>query len=153
MSFDGIGMSDKEDYTEYVGQISNVINALALLSGFMFASLTVLLSGLPDLSSVLSQSVLLVAAFFLDVFLFLLQGFLSLSVSYIRMPPYTREMKNWNLLLMLSIMFGMGTLTTLMFLAYKLVYLALAQLAIWIVFSTAAWVYIFVPVARARCRT
>jgi len=150
MSFDGIGMSDKEDYSEYVAQVSNVINALALLSGFMFASLTVLLTGLPDLSSVLSQSVLLVAAFFLDVFLFLLQGFLGISVLYIRMPPYTKAGKNWNLLPMLSIMFGMGTLTTLMFLAYKLVYLALAQLAMWIVFAVAAWVYIFAPVGRAR---
>jgi hypothetical protein len=145
-----MGLSNKEDYSEYVGTVSNTINVLALLSGFMFASLTVLLNGLPDLSSALSQSVLLVAAFFLDFFLFLLQAFVSGLMPYVRMPRLTRRIAVFNLLTVLSILFGMGSVTILMFFAYKLVYLALAQLAMWIGFGIAAWVYVYVPMGHKR---
>ncbi len=146
-------MSEKEEYSDYVAHLSSVINAVALITGFMFASLTVLLTALPDLSSASSQLVLLIAACFLDVFVFILLDFLRNSAWFCKMPPLTRRMASLNLLLLVSLMLGIGMVTTSMFFAYNLTYLALAQLAMWITCSMATYVYIMRPMLPRRSLT
>jgi hypothetical protein len=143
-------MSEKEDYSDYIAQLSNVVNVIALISGFMFASLTVLLTALPDLSSASSQFVLFIAAFWLDVFMFLLVNSATLPVLFCKMPPLTKTIRNLNQLLFLALMLGIGMVTTAMFFAYNLTYLGLAQLAMWIMWSIVTQVYVFKPFGRVR---
>jgi hypothetical protein len=143
-------MSEREGYSDYIAVVSNTINVLALVSGFMFASLTVLLTALPDLSSVSSQLVLFIAAFFLDVFVFLLLNAVSLPMLYCKMPPVTKRIATFNALLLLALMIGMGMVTTAMFFAYNLTYLGLAQLVMWLLMSIVAHVYLIMPMGRMR---
>jgi hypothetical protein len=69
------------------------------------------------------------------------------------MPPLTRRMASLNLLLLVSLMLGIGMVTTSMFFAYNLTYLALAQLAMWITCSMATYVYIMRPMLPRRSLT
>jgi hypothetical protein len=67
-----------------------------------------------------------------------------------KMPPVTKRIASFNLLLYLALMFGMGMVTTAMFFAYNLTYLGLAQLVMWIIMSILTHIYIFRPIARIR---
>lgn len=140
----------EKDYADYIKHISNILNSLSLLSGFMFTVITVLVTRLPDLDSVPSQSMLLVAAVFLDIFMFLFGNYLFLSTQYCKMPPLTRRMGILNLLLLASTTPAMGIVTVGIFFVYHLTYLGLTQLAIWAIFSLALYVYAIRPFLEQR---
>lgn len=140
----------EKDYANYLKHISNIIGSLSLLSGFMFTVITVLVTRLPDLDSVPSQLMLLVAAVFLDIFMFLFGNYLFLSTQYCKMPPLTRRMGILNLLLLATTTLAMGIVTTGIFFVYHLTYLALTQLTVWVVLSSALYVYTMRPFLEHR---
>jgi hypothetical protein len=140
----------EKDYSDYIKHISNTISALALFLGFMFTAITVLVTRLPDLTSMPSQLVLLVAAVFLDIFMFLFGSFILIPAKYCKMPTLTRYDEILNLLLFASTTPAMGILTAGMFWVYHLTYLALAQLALWAIICLALYVYEIRPFLEQR---
>ncbi|MCJ7470894.1 hypothetical protein MUO74_10480 [Candidatus Bathyarchaeota archaeon] len=143
-------VESEKNYSDYIKHISNVISALALFSGFMFTAITVLVTRLPDLDSVPSQLMLFVAAFFLDIFMFLFGNFIFIPAQYCKMPPLTRRYDKLNLLTFASATLAMGILTAGIFFVYHLTYLALAQLAVSVMLSLALYVYTIRPFLEYR---
>jgi len=116
------------------------------LSGFMFTAITIILTQLPERTTVMAQIALFFMASLLDVFI-LFMGMFYMNVVYLcrHAPPYSGKPSLTNILSDLSVMLGFGGATILLFLTFGLVYLALAQLVVWLLASIVAYRTIFKP--------
>ena len=138
--------TSKEDYSDYINHLSNMGNMYSFLSGFMFTSITVLIALLPDPSNIRVQLVLLFMAVMLDIFMFYMGNFYQRVLYFCRKVPASSGRKSvFNVLSDLSVLFGLGVSTVLLFLLFNLIYLALAQLIAWMLTSVAAYKSIFKP--------
>jgi len=142
----------EKDYSDYIKHTSNIISALALFSGFMFTCITVLVTRLPNLHSTPSQLILLVASVFLDIFMFLFGNFIVIPTRYCKMPPLTKKQDRLNLLAFASMSVAMGMVTTGIFFVYNLIFLAMMQLAAWVILSLVLYAYTIKPVFEQRKR-
>jgi hypothetical protein len=131
----------KSDYSEYRRHVISLASVMTFLAGFTFTIITLLLSQLPDLSSVIFSVSFLwqFTLFFLTVlfYLMLFVVFYSLVISIILvrdlLPKGTMPIaaKIYNIAYTL-IWVVIGIPLILMFLLWNLYYLALAAAIVWI---------------------
>lgn len=126
--------------------LSNLISIMSLFSGFMFTAYTILITRLPDPTSITAQLALYVISTFLGIFLFILGYFIVVALSSCRnLPPPTKGTDNVNLLFFASTASAMSIVTTLMSFLWNLTYLAFAQIVTWILLSMAVYLFIIKP--------
>jgi hypothetical protein len=142
---------DKEDFSDYIKHLSNLIGHLSLFSGFMFTAYTILITRLPDPSGIIAQFTLYILSLFLDIFLFLISQLNVMVITFCRnVPPLSKRTAMVNSLFFTSVFFGMSFVTSLMPLLWNLVYLALVQTVQWILFAVATNHLILKPFSQYR---
>ena len=148
--------TDERDYSDYARHLSNVIGNLALFSGFMFTAYTILITRLPDPSTIIAQLTLYAISTFLKIFLSLLM-WISLSVDLLcrKVPPSLKVInplldKIMYLLFWASSLVAMVAITTLMSLLWNLKYLAIIQIVQGTLIIVADYVFMLRPYRRYR---
>lgn len=137
--------ADERDYSSYLAYESMAVQVLALLCGFTFTSITILLTLLPDPNQVLSQVTLFFLAFMFDLMLFML----SFAIFYVTfcvkaVPPEAKGRRTimWLWVLVFSLW---GLAIVLMFFLWNLMYLALASGVTYVLFTILDYIYIWKP--------
>ena len=143
--------TDEKDYSDYIKHLSNVMSIMALTSGFLFTAYTILITRLPDPSSITAQSTLLVISIYLSICTYCLATFAEGSVACCRnMPPLTRNIAATNLLFLFAGTTSMATAIILMSLLWNLTYLAFAQSIQWVLYVVAIYLFVIRNNERAR---
>jgi len=118
---------NEKDYSEYIQLMSNTSSVLALLSGFTFTAFTILLTLLPDPSSIASQFTLVFLAALFYLFMYLLSWGSPWMMRHCRnVPPLSKGINTFNSLILLSHV-GLESVIVLMPLVWGLIYVALAS--------------------------
>ena len=121
---------DKNPYTEYFGHNSVIVGVLSLFCGFLFTSLTILLTTLQDKAGTPAQVTLLFLTLIFYFSLYVLLDNLEMAFHYIEnIPPLTLKIRPFFNLLLIFYLFG--TSTVLMFLLFGLEYLAAISAVLW----------------------
>ncbi len=128
---------DKNPYSQYFGHNGIIVGVLSLFCGFIFTSMTILLTTLQDKTGLLPQATLLFLTLIFYFSLYVLLDNLEMAFHYIEnIPPMTLKIRPFfNLLL---VFYFFGTSTVLMFLLFGLNYLAFVSGIVWsvmVVFS------------------
>jgi hypothetical protein len=121
---------NKKDYSDYISYASNFLLALSLFSGFTFASITILITQLPDPSQILIQVTLFFLATMFYVFVFLSFYFIGCILHCVKNVPPDTELLGYKKVVsfLATISFPIwGVSVVLMFLFWNLLYLALAS--------------------------
>ena len=144
-------MSENEnDYSDYIQHQSNLSNVLSLLSGFSFTALTILLTQLPDPSTLMSQFTLFFLGALFYQFIFLLGWHNAVVIRRCKnIPPITKEITTLNSLVSLSYIW-LSLIVVLMFLIWNLVYLALAIGVVYVIFIILGSTYVTKPFMEYR---
>ena len=126
-------MSDEEtSYSEYFSHNSTIVNVLSLFCGFIFTSITILLTVLQNKGGTLAQATILFLTLIFYFSLYVLLDNLEMAFHYIKdIPPLTLKVKP--LFYLLLIFYFFGTSTIFMFLLFDLIYLAVISAVVWIV--------------------
>ncbi len=125
---------DEEHYEDYLNQLSNLSVELSLFSGFTFTTITILLTMLPDPSTILAQVALFFLVVLLDTFIFLGGWVMTMRTVACRYLPFKSipGSKIFNPLLFLSYcLWGIGV--ALMFMLCNLYYLSMLSMFVWTV--------------------
>ena len=123
---------DKTSYSEYFSHNSTIVNVLSLFCGFIFTSITILLTVLQNKGGMLAQATILFLTLIFYFSLYVLLDNLEMAFHYIKdIPPLTLKVKPFFYLLLIFYFFG--TSTIFMFLLFDLIYLAVISAAVWIV--------------------
>ena len=125
-------MSEKKtSYSEYFGHNGVIVGVLSLFCGFLFTSITILLTSLQNKEGPLAQATILFLTLIFYFSLYVLLDNLEMAFHYIEdIPPLTLKVRPFfNLLL---IFYFFGTSTILMFLLFNLLFLALISAIIWV---------------------
>ena len=81
----------EEDYSDYIQHLSNLGNMYTFLAGFMFTAITIILTQLPERTTVMAQIALFFMASMLDVFI-LYMGYFYMNVVYLcKQSRHTQE--------------------------------------------------------------
>ena len=138
--------TSEKDYSDYIKYLSNIGSMYSFLSGFMFTAITVLITRLPDTTSIMVQFALFFMAIMLDIFIFYMGSFYT-QVVYLckNVPSYSGRKSFFNLLSDTSVILGLGGSTVLLFLLWNLIYLALAQTIAWVLTSVVIYKRISKP--------
>jgi len=120
----------KTSYSEYFGHNGVIVGVLSLFCGFLFTSITILLTSLQNKEGSLAEATILFLTLIFYFSLYVLLDNLEMAFHYIEdIPPLTLKVRPFfNLLL---IFYFFGTSTILMFLLFNLVYLAIISAIIW----------------------
>jgi hypothetical protein len=120
----------KTSYSEYFGHNGVIVGVLSLFSGFLFTSITILLTSLQNKEGALAQATILFLTLIFYFSLYVLLDNLEMAFHYIKdIPPLTLKIRPFfNLLL---IFYFFGTSTILMFLLFNLLFLAVISAIIW----------------------
>ena len=133
---------DKESYSAYFEHNSVIVEVLSLFCGFLFTSITILLTFLQSRGGILAQATILFLAVIFYFSLYVLLDNLEMRFHYIEdIPPMTLKVRPFFNLLMIFYLFG--TATVMMFLLFDLFYLALVSGVIWtiiVIFSVTSTV-------------
>lgn len=141
---------NEKDYSEYIQHLSNLSSVLSLLAGFTFTAFTILLTLLPDPSSIISQFTLVFLAALFYVFMSLLSWSHLLVIRYCKnVPPISKEMNTFNSLAPLSYM-ALEFAIVLMLLIWNLIYLALASGVVWAISIILTQIYVLKPFVEYR---
>jgi hypothetical protein len=141
----------EEDYSDYIKHLSNMGSMYAFLSGFMFTAITIVLTRLPDPTVLMAQCVLLFMGTMLSVFIFYMGNFFMAVVPLCKSrPSYSGQKSIFNIFSDISILLGLSGSVVLLFLLWNLVYLALAQLIVWVFFAILTYRSLFKPFYRRR---
>ena len=126
-------MSDEEtSYSEYFSHNSTIVNVLSLFCGFIFTSITILLTVLQNKGGTLAQATILFLTLIFYFSLYVLLDNLEMAFHYIKdIPPLTLKVKPFFYLLLIFYFFG--TSTVLMFLLFDLLYLAVISALVWMI--------------------
>jgi len=136
--------TDETDYSDYITHLSNMGNMYSFLSGFMFTAITVLVTQLPDPSSIMAQFILFFMAVMLDIFIFYMGSFYQRVIYFCKnVPPNSGKKSFFNILSDTSVVLGLGGITVLLFLLLNLVFLALAQTLAWLLVSITVYKSVF----------
>jgi hypothetical protein len=115
--------------------MGNLSNIMALLSGFTFTAITIMLSQFPALGSLTAQLVLFFLACLFFLFIMLVGMVHGLLYKLCRcFPPVTKDIAGFNVLSLLSWVL-LQFAVVLMFLIWNLVYLSLASAAMVVIFN------------------
>lgn len=124
-------MSEKTSYSDYFSHSGIIGGVLSLFCGFLFTSLTILLTSLQNKEGLLAQTTILLLTLIFYFSLYVLLDNLEMAFHYIEnIPPLTLKVKPFFYLLLIFYFFG--TSTILMFLLFNLVYLAMISAVIWV---------------------
>jgi hypothetical protein len=146
-------MADNEEpYREYFEHNRTIVSVLSLFAGFLFTSITILLSFLQNKNETLSQATILFLTLLFYLSLYVLLDNLEMGFHYIKdIPLMTLKVKPFFNLLVIFYLFGAGTV--FMFLLFGLFNLSLISGAIWamiVIVSIATTVRRFFQQATAR---
>ena len=123
--------TDEKDYSDYIKHMSSLNSEFTFLAGFTFTILTLLITLLPDPSSITAQLTLLFLAVLFDLLIFLVAWNTINNVYFCRnVPPLTKRLAIFNWLSLLCFNLS-GVAIILVFLLSDLIYLALASGIIW----------------------
>ena len=131
-------MSEKKpSYSEYFSHNNTIVGVLSLFCGFLFTSITILLTALQNKGGVLAQATILFLTLIFYFSLFVLLDNLEMAFHYIEnIPPLTLKIKPFFFLLLIFYLFG--TSTVFMFLLFDLLYLAAISGVVWALFVIAS---------------
>ncbi len=132
-------MVDEENpsYSEYFSHNTTIGSVLSLFCGFLFTSITILLTSLQNKEGMVAQATILFLTLIFYFSLYVLLDNLEMAFHYIKnIPPLTLKVKPFFYLLLIFYFFG--TSTVLMFLIFNLVYLAVISAVIWSLFVIAS---------------
>jgi len=119
-----------EEYTSYFEHNKTITQVLSLFAGFIFTSITFLLTRLSDTRDVFAQATLLFLTILFYITLFVLMNNLEMPFEYIKnIPTMTLKVRPFFFLLLIFYLFGASTI--MMFLLYHLSYLAIISGIIW----------------------
>ena len=146
-------MSESEkNYADYVKHLSNLMSGMLFLAGFTFTVVTILLTRLPDSSSVQSQLILLFFTVFFYLLIFLASHFAIEVIYYCEsIPQLSIKTKITNTLVVLVILL-VGFAFPLLFLLWELTLLATISSLIWTFFAIAIFLFVYVPFQKWRSR-
>ena len=138
------------DYSDYLKYMSNTSGITALFAGFDFTVITLLLTRLPDPSSVPAQ-ITLYAMSVLFLILIYLVGWTGMLLMYLcrRIPPMTPRMRA-SAVLVFGAHLSVCAPVFLMFFLWQMTVLASVTLLTWIAFAIASYVYIWHPLTRFK---
>jgi len=123
---------EKTSYSEYFSHNSTIVSVLSLFCGFLFTSITILLTSLQNKGGMLAQATVLFLTLIFYLSLYVLLDNLEMAFHYIRdIPPLTLKVKPFFYLLLIFYFFG--TSTILLFLLFDLLSLAVTSAIIWII--------------------
>ena len=137
--------TEDEDYSSYLAYESVALQVLALLCGFTFTAITLLITLLPNPGSFQSQFTLFFLASMFYLFLFMLfYGIFYLSYCVKAVPPEAkgRRIVMWLWFLSFSLW---GIAVVLMFLLWNLTYLALVAGIMYALFTMLTVIYVWKP--------
>lgn len=122
--------ANKGPYSEYFEHNRVIAQLLSLFSGFLFTSITLLLTLLQNKGSTFAQATLLFLTTTFYITLYTLLDNLEMAFHYIKeIPPMTLKIRPFFNLLVIFYLFGTATL--MMFILFDLANLAIAAGAIW----------------------
>ena len=129
-------MSKNENpFSEYFSQNERIIVVLSLFCGFLFTSITLLLTTLQNRGGILGEATILFLTLVFYFSLHTLLDNLEMAFHYIKnIPPLTLKVRPFLNLLLIFYLFG--TSTIFMFLLYNLIYLAAVSGIIWAILVT-----------------
>jgi hypothetical protein len=140
----------EKDYSEYIQILSHTGSILALLSGFTFTAFTILLTLLPNPSSIASQFTLVFLAALFYLFMTLLTwGSPTMMRHSKNIPPLSKGMSTFNSLVFLGYV-GLESVMVLMPFVWNLIYVALAIGVLLAVFIILTNIYIWKPLGEYR---
>jgi len=146
----------EEDYSSWLAVESLAVQVEALLCGFTFTAITLLVTLLPDPSGFLSQVTLCFLAFIfylLEFLLFYALHYLSYCIKAV--PPEWKKRRRERRFLMglfLLSFTSFGIAIVLMFLLWNLTYLALASGLMYTFFTILAIIYIWKPILELELK-
>lgn len=121
---------EESKYSDYFEHNSVIVQVLSLFCGFLFTSITILLTWLQNREEILAQSTILFLTLLFYVSLYVLLDNLEMRFHYIDdIPPLTLKIRPFFNLLMIFYLFG--TATIMMLLLFGLFYLSLISGVIW----------------------
>jgi hypothetical protein len=121
---------DENPFSEYFDQNERIIVVLSLFCGFLFTSITLVLTTLQNRGGLLGQTTILFLTLVFYFSLYALLDNLEMGFHYIKnIPLLTLKIRPFLNLLLIFYLFG--TSTIFLFLLYDLFYLALISGIIW----------------------
>jgi len=121
---------NEEKYSSYFDHNKIIAQVLSLFSGFIFTSITLLLTRLNDLGDSFAQATLLFLTILFYMTLFVLINNLEMPFHYIKnIPLMTLKVRPFFFLLVIFYLFGASTV--MMFLLFHLLYLSLVSGVLW----------------------
>ena len=122
----------KTSYSEYFGHNGVIVGVLSLFCGFLFTSITILLTSLQSKEGILAQATILFLALIFYFSLYVLLDNLEMAFHYIEnIPPLTLKVRPFFNLLLIFYLFG--TSTIFMFLLFNFLYLAVISAIVWVI--------------------
>jgi hypothetical protein len=122
---------DENPFSEYFNQNERITVVLSLFCGFIFTSITLLLTTLQNRGGVFGQATILFLALVFYFSLYALLDNLEMGFHYIKnIPLLTLKIRPFFNLLLIFYLFG--TSTIFLFLLYDLSYLAVISGFIWV---------------------
>jgi len=138
---------EEENYADYFGHNRSISSVLSLFCGFLFTSITLLLTSYPNIQEVLAQATLFFLTFVFYVALYTLMDNLEMGFHYIKkIPPLTLRVAPFFRLLLVFYLFG--TAVVLMFLLFGLLNLAIISGILWAIFVMVSIISIVRPFFR-----
>jgi hypothetical protein len=138
------------DYSDYLKYMSNTSGITALFAGFDFTVITLLLTRLPDPTSVPAQITLYAMAVLFLVLIYLV-GWTGQLLCYVcrRVPPMTPRLQA-TAFLVFGVHLSVCVPVFLMFFLWHLTVLAFVTFLTWIAFAIASYFHIWRPLTRFK---
>ncbi len=133
-----IGVSERKNpYSEYFEHNGVIVGVLSLFCGFLFTSITILLTTLQSKGGFLAQATILLLTLIFYFSLYVLLDNLEMAFHYIeKIPPLTLKVRPFFSLFV--IVYAFGASTVLMFLLFDLTGLAIVSAVMWTVIVAAS---------------
>ena len=142
--------ADEKDYSDYIKHMSSLNSELIVLAGFTFTVLTLLITLLPDPSSIRAQLTFFFLTILFDLLIFLVAWNTINNIYFCRnVPPLTKRLAIFNWLSLLSFSLS-GVTIILLFLLSDLIYLTLASGVLWALFIIANVIFTYRPLLEFR---
>ncbi|MGB9676346.1 MAG: hypothetical protein ACPL0C_04085 [Candidatus Bathyarchaeales archaeon] len=141
---------DRNNYSDYVKHLSNLMSGMLFLAGFTFTVVTILLTRLSNPNTVQSQLILLFFTVFFYLLIFLASHFAIEVIYYCEgVPQLSIQTKITNALVVLVIL-SVGFAFPLLFLLWELTSLATISCVIWMFFAVAIFLFVYMPFQKWR---
>lgn len=125
---------NEKDYSTYMGWMQGQKGTYAFICGFTFTAITLLIINLPNPNDVSSQLIMLFLTVVFDLLLYLILLIGAECLKFCKdIPPYDKSSRFCNTLSNLSFVLW-GFSIPLIFLLWKLTYLAISSTIIYIIF-------------------